>query len=254
MSLGPAIRRFLPRALQLQLKKMYYPRVLRRFDEARWPGAEIVQRLIQPGDTVVDAGANIGYVSMLLARWVGPTGRVISFEPVPDTFALLAHNMKALRLAQVTPTCAALSSQPGEADMYVPNYESGGENFYESHLGSASTERSERRVRVRITTLDDEIKFSVRFIKMDVEGHEEEALKGATRILRESRPALFVEMTDAWEGEGQAARVAAELAKLGYRPYVLEQGNLRLRRHGDSSVDYFFLTPEHETTAVCRGS
>lgn len=243
------ILRHLPRGLVRWVKSWYYPSVLRRFQEENWPGAPVVRRLISPGDTVVDAGANIGYVSMLLARWVGPRGRVHSFEPVPETFSLLSGNMRRLGLQQVEPHPIALSDQAGTAHMHVPQYEKGGENFYESHLATEPPGPGERSVTVRVETLDAVLRDRPRvtFMKLDVEGHELSALRGAKRILDAHRPALYVEMMGDLDRPGDpAAQLVDWLASWGYRVFRADGASVHLRQPGEQSVDYFFLTADHE--------
>ena len=130
-------KRILPRSLQHQLKKLYYPGRLRRFSDDEWPVLAVVRTLVREGDWVVDAGANIGYVSMLLSRLVGPKGRVFSFEPVAETFDLLRHNVDQLSLQNVELFEYGLSAAEGESVMEVPQDAAGDDNLYESRvLGS----------------------------------------------------------------------------------------------------------------------
>ena len=79
--------RWLPARLRHALRAWNSSRQVRHFTEERWPEAAVVRQLIRPGDVVVDAGANIGYLSALLARWVGPSGLVHSIEPIPRPFS-----------------------------------------------------------------------------------------------------------------------------------------------------------------------
>ena len=235
----------LPPAWRRAAKRAYYPRMLRRFPASRWPGASVVERLLRPGDVVVDAGANIGYVSMLLARWVGPTGRVYSFEPMPETYAFLRHNMASLGLRQVEALHLALSSQQGEGRMTVPDYPDGGPNFYEAHLLAEAG--GDGAVSVAVRRLDDVLAREPRpvaFMKIDVEGHEWELARGAERRLVQDRPALFVELSGPPCGDGPAGRLARHLHELGYGAWWLDGGALKPVAEGDRPVDAFFLTPD----------
>src|ERR1019366_3383573 len=71
-----------------------------------------LRRLVRPGMTVVDVGANLGLYSVFLARQVGPAGRVVSFEPDPDLFALLRGNCAANAAANVEAYNMALGAAP----------------------------------------------------------------------------------------------------------------------------------------------
>jgi len=241
--------RLLPAGLRQRVRRWYHPRVVAAFTPDRWPPSAGVQRLVREGDVVVDAGANVGYVTALLARWVGPRGRVHSFEPVPQTADLLRRAVRRLALRQVEVHACCVSDRAVLASMNIPNYAEGGENLYESRVvaeGEASA--GGRVVQIPLVCLDDELaadRARVRFIKLDVEGHEEAALHGARALLQEARPALLIEIMGSLDAEGTSAhRVAAWLAGLGYAPYFWE-GGWRPRRSGEKAVDYFFLAAHH---------
>lgn len=236
----------MPRPVQRFLKRWYYPRLLRAYSEANWPEAPVVRKLVQRGDHVVDAGANIGYISMLLSKMVGPEGVVHSFEPVPVTFDLLAHNLAALRIGNVRARRLAVSDAPGHARMTTPDYKDGGENLYESHLVNGPG--GEGTFEVELARMDDALGADcprVTFLKIDVEGHELAAIRGAGWLLG-VKPALLIEVSgDPDESGSGAAQLFEWLAARGYGAFWLREGKLSRRQHGDRSVDYFFLTDEH---------
>ena len=242
------IARRLPAPTLRWLKKMYYPRLVRNFPASRWPGAEIVRRLVRPGDCVVDAGANIGYVSALLARWVGPTGVVHAFEPIPETFEFLDHNMRSAGFDQVVVHACALSSDVGGATMALAEYPEGGRNLYESRIvnegeGAGVLVRVERDTLDRLSGLWGR---KVSFVKIDVEGHELDVIGGAEKLLERDRPALFIEVSGNPDTISSPAAVMVQrLASLGYGVYCAPGGKLRERRTGDRETDYFFLQPGH---------
>jgi FkbM family methyltransferase len=239
----------LPPSLRLRLKRIYYPWLIRRFDADRWPGGRFVEALVAPGDHVVDAGANIGYVTALLARWVGPCGRVDAIEPVPATFDLLSRNVRALKLNQVRCHGVGIAAHNSEAWMEVPRFPDGRENFYESRVverGPAGPNKA-GLVSVQLRRLDTLLADRdqpVRFMKIDVEGHELPAVEGGWELLKSDRPALLIEVSgDPDDAASAAGRLVARLAELGYSPWLLSGDTLRARRSGDRAVDYFFLTP-----------
>ncbi len=231
--------------MQRRLKRWYYPRLLRDYREEQWPEARIVRLLVRPGDHVVDAGANIGYISLLLARMVGPGGVVHSFEPVPATFELLENNMRALGVANVRARRMAVSDAAGRARMTTPDYSGGGENLYESHLVGRAEPGS---FEVETARLDDALGGDaqrVTFVKMDVEGHELTAMRGADKLLA-AQPALLVEVSGDPDAAGSNAAALFELlASRGYAAFRTKDGRLARRTKGDKSVDYFFLTDVH---------
>lgn len=243
------LRRILPAPVGHRLRKLYYPFVLRRFPEAKWPPASAVRALLKPGDEVVDAGANIGYVTRLLSEWVGPGGRIFSFEPVPETFDLLAHNVKALGLSNVRLYPFALAAADGHVEMEIPDYADGGENRYEARVIPAGQGGRGRCVTVETRRLDSVLAGEaqrVRLVKVDVEGFELEVVLGASALIAASHPALIVEVSgDPAETGTKPARLFGVLKDHGYKPFLLEDGRLVPHHGGGRSNDVFFLTPVH---------
>ena len=236
---------WMPAGLEHWLRKRHYPGVLRRFDESKWPEAVVIRKLVREGDTVVDAGANIGYLSMLLARMVGKTGRVLSLEPVPRTFDLLVHNIRQLDLAQVDARQLAVSSRTGVVRMVTPRGSSGLANLYESHVVEGADGEG---VAVKCTPLDDLLSGipSVPFVKMDVEGHELDAILGCLATIDRVGPAFLIEISgNPDDPQSNAGKLFALMQSRGYTIHVFESGTVRLRRTGDKCVDYFLLQTKH---------
>lgn len=241
--------RLLPSPAIHRLKKWYYPRVVAGFPDEGWPWTEGVRRLVRTGDAVVDAGANIGYVSSILSRMVGADGRVLSFEAFPPTAELLQHNVNGTGLSRVKVFSLGLSDREGTLEMHVPKYAWGGENFYESSFQQLSPDGSGMKVPVR--TLDSVLReegVEPSFVKIDVEGHELEVLKGCCWMLGEVKPSLLIEISGDPDAEGsRAAEVFALLAGFGYGPFVLTANGFAPRSSGTVQTDYFFLQPGIET-------
>lgn len=248
------ILRWLPDGVVHALRKAWYPRVVARFDEGRWPLSRIARQLVKQGDCVVDAGANIGYVTAMLARWVGSNGKVLSFEPVPETFDLLRHNVEYLRLTQVSLFNCALSSSAGEAEMNVPRYAAGYENPYEARIvGNSPGERAGRRVRVTLQRLDDALAGLAEqpaFLKIDVEGHELDVLRGAMGVIRRCHPAMVIEIGEDRDRAGELRRLLGEHGYLAFR--LGREGLIRLAPEDELRDDCFFLT-EGQYAACQRG-
>jgi FkbM family methyltransferase len=244
-SLKNVVMRLLPERLVLLLKRHYYPRLLRDFPEARWPGSAVVRNLVRPGDTVIDAGANIGYVTRLLAGWTGAAGKVLSFEPVPATFELLAGNMRALGLAQVEPFHLALSSTRGSARMEIPEFSGGGRNYYESKI----VQGDDAGVRIETDTLDHVLSDRpgpVAFIKIDVEGHELALVQGALTVLRRDKPSLYIEVNgDPRETGSATAELFNVLGALGYEPHTVKGAAVEPFDPARREADVLFLQPSH---------
>ncbi|MGE0407204.1 MAG: FkbM family methyltransferase [Candidatus Korobacteraceae bacterium] len=220
--------RFLPDLVLQPLKRRHYARVLRSGDEE--PEFAAIRPLIHPGDVVLDLGANIGVFTHFLSRIIGPEGSVISLEPVPLTFHHLAANSR--HLANVNTVNAAVSDSEGTTEMQVPHYESGGENFYEASI--SARRKGCRSFTVRTTTVDSLCQGqAVRFIKCDVEGHEEAVIGGALQTIRRCRPAWMIEVSK--------PRVYDLMNSLGYEAYWFDGSELRSKTPSDHPINAFFL-------------
>lgn len=250
--------RWLPHpALQLA-KRVHYARRLRSPQRGSEHDLVVVERLVAAGDAVVDVGANIGVYTIALARRVGPVGRVYALEPVPPTFEILSSNVRRLAAGNVTVWNRAASDSERVVRMQVPAYPEGGDNYYESRItdrptGGATDRRdgpsAGRWYEVEAARLDallGGLERPVRFVKIDVEGHELAVLRGAAALLRRDRPALLVEVSGDPDAEGGAAHeLFALLASLGYGAWWFDGANLARRRPGDRSTNWFFLTDAH---------
>jgi FkbM family methyltransferase len=207
--------------------------------------------LVKPGTTAVDLGANIGIYTKVLSDLVGPAGNVISVEPVPQTFEVLSRNIRSLALRNISCVNAAVSHSDGEVTMELPEYHTGGTNFYQARVvttGDHVVPDSRPHLRVRATKLDTLVAAAkpVDFVKCDVEGHELECLTGAEMILTSHRPAWLVEVSgDPDEPGTNASRLFQLFAGHSYGPWWFDGRRLIERRPGDRSVNYFFLRPEH---------
>jgi FkbM family methyltransferase len=134
-----------------------------------------------PGDIVVDAGANIGIYSRFLSRCVGPSGVVHSFEPYPENFARLRAAVSSsanVRLNQL-----AVGDVTAESTLYVSDA------LNVDHRAYPSEGDSRRSLRIKAIALDDYFPPGQRvdFLKMDIQGYELHALRGADRVIHENR-------------------------------------------------------------------
>jgi len=163
--------------------------------------AETLARLADPGETVVDAGANVGVMSNLLAHAVGADGCVISFEPHPLIFETLKRNVSRWseidRLATIDIRQAAVSSRAGVLALHVDPevfaHNKGTASLEQA--GTSSIEQIDSPTSIQVTTirLDQELDAPIGVLKLDVEGHELEALRGSGSLLshKQIRDILF---------------------------------------------------------------
>ena len=180
---------------------------------------QVVTDTVKEGMTVIDIGAHVGYYSLYFAKCVGPTGRVFSFEPVPQNLALLRKNvlLNGIRWIETFPD--AVFSCTKDIPFTAP-----GESA-NSGEGSLVHHRPGRPILVHAVALDSfcsssDIRPDV--VKMDVEGAELEVLLGARDTIERCSPKLLIELHH-FDGDVTAHPVPGLLTSCGYQVRWIEQ-------------------------------
>lgn len=186
----------LPITWQQELKRYYFSRQIQNGSfNTHEPEYQRLPSLVSQGDWVLDVGANIGHYSIRLSELVGEMGRVISFEPVPDTFQLLAANAALARHRNITLINAAASSASGTSRMDIPKFgDSGLDNYYRAHLSNGAPGSGLEVFCLPIDSL--ELPKSIRLVKIDAEGHELAVIQGMKELLERDHPILILEDND----------------------------------------------------------
>ncbi|HEY9526826.1 MAG TPA: FkbM family methyltransferase [Anaerolineales bacterium] len=238
----------LPTPILTWVKKQYYVRSVKTFWE---DDVEPIKVLVKPGDSVIDMGANFGWYTNVLSSMVGPTGKVYSIEPIPDTFEVLSGIVRKLGLVNVLPMNYAMSKSDGTTVMRVPQHEYGGSNFYRAQidLKEGATTGSIREYTVPMRSLDSlflNVAGKITFIKCDVEGHELAVVNGGAQFLGQARPAWLMEVGGDPDDEGTPPHQLFHIMKeYGYQVYFFDGKLLRVRPAGHWSVNYLLLQPDH---------
>jgi len=213
ISAGPA--RGLRMALDLHAEKDYWLGTYEPDLQAT------VENLIQPGYTIYDVGANIGYISLMCSRLTGTNGSVFSFEALPLNIKRLTQNVKMNNLLEIiTVTHTAVVDKKGEVTFLT--HTSGAMGKAEGSAGRH--EKYGNSITIPGISLDD-FAFSrgnklPDLIKMDIEGGEGNALKGAKKILSNKKPVLLIEL----HGEEAARQVWDSLNMHNYSIHELKRG------------------------------
>lgn len=211
----------------------------------------LCRHLLRTGDNALDIGANLGVVTMTMARAVGPTGKVHAFEPNPAMQSFIEASRERNGYSQVTLHKIGLGDTNTELDLFVPQ-----SNFGMGSFVSAGRERSGiQTVRCPIDTLDDVVQrvglTSIRLIKIDVEGFEESVFKGATNVLARTRPhAIIMETNEHSNCRFRDRGPVAILLKNGYRFLALPKALLTMRVD-DVELDAQ-RAPSHDILAVAE--
>jgi FkbM family methyltransferase len=251
-SIKDLVLKFMPKKVLIYIKAVRYIYNVGRFSESDEPELRVVKHLVRPGNTVVDVGANVGWYTRYLSNIVGQQGRVISLEPMPETFALLSICVRWYRLSNVVLFNVGASESNKSAVMHVPRYDSGGDNFYRAHVvddGLPSDAMHRREVKLRsLDSLLGENVHDVAFIKCDVEGHELELIKGSCETIKAQKAAWLIEVTRTSDPDidgTNSYQIFQALGTHGYTPWWLDGNRLRRRKKGDHTLNYFFLLPQH---------
>lgn len=214
---------------------------------------KFLRRLLQPGQRVIDIGANHGVYSLSMARTVGAGGGVWAFEPVTATAQLLAAGIAANGFAQVVLDRSAVSGTPGTARISLNEHSESNALVH----GTAPTGRSET---VPVVTLDgclDRYGWrDIEFLKVDAEGEESNILKGGRRFFAELSPLVQYEMRAGDEFHPELVR---EFGSLGYASFRLVPGlDLLVPFDADSPPDRYLLNvfcckPDRAAELAARG-
>jgi len=180
-----------------------------------------VRELIQPGAVIYDVGANIGYVSLLLAKAAGPEGHVYAFEALPANADQWCQNVALNGMeARLSLYCGAVTRSAGPVGFLV--HTSGGMGKAAGSAGRPDQYQSE--INVPGISLDEFVygrgNPPPQVVKMDIEGGEVLALPGMLKVLAEARPLMLMELHGP-----ESSRVAWEtLTKAGYIICWMQRG------------------------------
>jgi FkbM family methyltransferase len=216
----PAALLDLPLGLKVALpdsNALITPYVLR--EQGDWFEDEIafVRRAVQAGEEAVDVGANYGLYALTLAKLVGPEGRVLAFEPAPQTASFLRESIRENGLPWLSLEECALSDHEGEGRLFL---------HAQSELNSLHTEGGGGAQAVALRTLNERtwaagLSDEVSFVKLDAEGEEARILDGGRRFLTRTSPLVMFELR---HGQQVGGALPGRFACLGYRLYRLLPG------------------------------
>ena len=149
----------------------------------------VCQRILRPGDIMIDVGANVGLISIIAARLVGKTGTIHSFEPQPSLLDLFQQSIKANLYNQIILHPVGLSDRNGKMSLKVPK----------NNYGKGSLSRdypAAETIEIPIFKLSEYMKKyqleSIRLMKIDVEGHETQVIKGALELFKKVTPEVII--------------------------------------------------------------
>jgi FkbM family methyltransferase len=214
---------------------------------------------LKPGMTFVDVGANIGQHTLFCSRVVGPTGNVISFEPIPHLYEQVKRSIEANAMANVNLLNLGCGEKENSMTLYINKA-----NIGASSVIAPSVDNKEEKVTIHIVKAEDKLLpyKKVDLIKIDVEGYEYQALLGLEKIIERDKPVLFIEYTPTFykrsSNDGttnDGTRLLSLLEKYGYKIKDLEgkfiydsKDLVRWGREFDESTKEL---PHQQTNIIC---
>ena len=220
------------------------------FTKMLWPALNfepevqaVLHELLKPGDVFIDCGANIGYFSVMAGDIVGRHGRVVSIEANPVTFELLNENLDINNLNRGIH--CALTSQPGEVDLLMPEM---GDVLSSLKKNSLFDNGNVKSFRVDGLTLDqvlEELSLpKVNLVKIDIEGGEMDVLHSAPNLLEEFRPCFVIEYSPVtWPNFGATPDLLKELLnKYNYNAFLYDESEQKFIEVNDEVWQHYPYT------------
>jgi FkbM family methyltransferase len=162
-------------------------RALERYGEFAESENELMMELVKPGDVVIDVGANIGTVTLPLARRIQSHGKIYAFEPQRVIFQHLCANIALNGLLNVDARPAAVGASAGITNVPVLD------TAVPANFGGVALSGSSTSEQVPVVAIDELKLNRCALIKIDVEGMEAEVLRGAAQTVAQLRPAIYFE-------------------------------------------------------------
>jgi FkbM family methyltransferase len=188
----------------------------------------LLRTLVEPGMTIADIGANVGFYAVQMGGWVGAGGRVLAFEPDPFTFSLLRQRTSAAAPPNIDAQQFALGEARGTATLYCSAY-----NRADNRVGQRHDEPNVEAIEIQVRTLDEYLAersiAGVDAMKIDVQGLEAQVLRGARQTIARGVRWIWLEFSpDHLRGAGTDPEGFLEsLGSFGMKVFeVTEAGTL----------------------------
>jgi len=197
---------------------------------------DVLKKLLRPGESFIDVGANIGVWSLVAGSAVGRDGKVLALEPSPETYPKLLHNLALNQgMTRWLPSQIAADVQSGTVGFEVSDFSD----------CSCVTKTAKNAIQVSSRTIDDlTCGERIAGMKIDVEGHEQAVVSGAKATIKEFHPWLCVEFNNRINQVDSLAdwTVDRTLREMGYSCWLFRDA---LRSHATPSLRSSFFTSDY---------
>jgi FkbM family methyltransferase len=214
------------------------------FGSYELPTLKLIRRLLKSSYTVFDIGANVGYTSLIFAKFIGDTGKIYGFEPEIKNYDTFVKNINLNKLINVYPQKFAVADDNKTIKLYLSKNENDGIHSTLLHTDTLSENYEE----VDAIKIDDFVQKNnidiINFVKIDVEGAEIDVIRGMKKVMKELKPIIILELVASLQKLKNLT--TSEFKKIlfneyDYYPYIItDKGYLK-------KVD---LDSEHESDNV----
>ncbi|MDC0202125.1 FkbM family methyltransferase [Candidatus Nitrosopelagicus sp.] len=217
---------------------------------------EIFQKYVKKGDNVLDIGANIGYFTLMLAKLVGPTGKVFAFEPDPRNISLLKKNIETNGYQNVVVVPKAVSNVNEKCTLFTSQSSFGQNRIYEP-----KKTKNQKYVPIESETilLDDFFKNNenienISFVKIDVEGAEKLVLEGMNKILNLNKNIKIFSEIDSYrldDAGSSYVEVIDLLEKKGFTVFLVNNTDNKIIKGNIKSIGKILEEDSSSQNILC---
>jgi FkbM family methyltransferase len=198
----------------------------------------LAARLVTRGDSILDIGANVGYFSFIFASNTGPSGKVLSVEPIPVYRMVLEKNLNRFNNVKIIPY--ALGDKDGKVKMGIPTGDATRHGLTKVMGKGDNFVGLEWEIEIKSTEELFKNEERVDYIKCDIEGYEDRVMSGLYGIIEKFKPIIQIEVSG-----NNFIEINNRLKILGYKPYIARKRFLEpLFAESYVSNDIVFLTEE----------
>jgi FkbM family methyltransferase len=201
---------------------------------------QLFKKIIKPNMTILDIGANKGYFSLLFAKLMNDTGRVVAIEPVNENCYWINKSIKSNKYKCISVEQVALSNKEGKAEFFLGKKSGWGSLFYNSEGASLNKKPITIKTRKLDNILNEKGIDKTDIIKIDIEGAELLALKGAESILKNNKDIKLILNIDVRE-ERERNQLFNLLDSLGFKIYRIGKKLKKIDKIDDNCKDIYAI-------------